>query len=343
MSRDLFKKALWIVPLGVAVNVGFSFLRTDRTAVGALSAFSWSYLGLAFGLGLVPWFIGSLRATLWSRFFGWRLGYPDHFQTVIVGELGSALAPAAMGQNGFKILMLARKGLTASQAASLVALTTGEDFFFFLIAMPSALALSSSSDRSAIGRMIPRIGPGGCFALAAGIVSLAIYWGYRRRRTGHFAANSEPDTSSPPRRFADFRTDFFRTFHLIGRRGKWMFGLMLGLAAVQWTCRYTVISALLAGLHMPVYPVKYFLFQWIVFTIATFTPMPGGAGGAEAAFCLVYSPYVPSGLIAMVMVAWRLLTYYFQIILAAGCYSWMLARSRRPPFPRSLAPDRSRP
>ena len=57
-------------------------------------------------------------------------------------------------------------------------------------------------------------------------------------------------------------------------------------------------------------------------TIATWVPTPGGAGGVEAAFTLLYSPYIVSygndidtarSISVAIMLIWRFLTYYLLI------------------------------
>jgi uncharacterized membrane protein YbhN (UPF0104 family) len=77
----------------------------------------------------------------------------------------------------------------------------------------------------------------------------------------------------------------------------------------------------LACLHVPVHPVEFFLFQWLVFTVMTFTPTPGGSVGAEAAFYFIYQSYIPGEIVALATAGWRFLTYYFQLGLGTIIFS----------------------
>jgi hypothetical protein len=116
--------------------------------------------------------------------------------------------------------------------------------------------------------------------------------------------------------------DFSTVYKLIGQKGKIWFLASLFLTSIQWICRYSVISALLAGLSLPVDIVKFFLFQWLVFTLTTFIPSPGGAGGAETAFFYIFSGIIPRELLALTTTAWRFLTFYFQLSLGSIVFGY---------------------
>src|SRR5690606_37698517 len=121
-------------------------------------------------------------------------------------------------------------------------------------------------------------------AIAAGIALftwLAVRWillgglGRRTRQRGmRFMARTR-------RKMGGTWRDARDVFRLIAVRGKSRFALSMTLTAIQWTARYSVISALVAFLGVPVDPVLFWLLQWVVFTLMAFIPTPGAAGGAE--------------------------------------------------------------
>ena len=43
-------------------------------------------------------------------------------------------------------------------------------------------------------------------------------------------------------------------------------------------------------------PLLYWALQWLTFTFSTMVPTPGGVGGSEAAFLLLYAPFILSKL-----------------------------------------------
>src|SRR4051812_17267936 len=115
-------------------------------------------------------------------------------------------------------------------------------------------------------------------------------------------------------------------------RGEGRFVLTQLITAVQWSCRYSVVTALAYFLapQKHVDPVLFFLLQWVVFTALNFVPTPGASGGAEAAFVLVYSALLPESVIGIATAGWRFLTFYVQLALGSVIFASLnLAEARR--------------
>ena len=70
-------------------------------------------------------------------------------------------------------------------------------------------------------------------------------------------------------------------------------------------------------------PVLFFLLQWVVFTAMSVVPTPGGSGGAEAVFVLVYSALLPDAVIGIATAGWRFLTFYVQLALGSILFTGM--------------------
>jgi uncharacterized membrane protein YbhN (UPF0104 family) len=130
---------------------------------------------------------------------------------------------------------------------------------------------------------------------------------------------------------------------MVVARGKGRFALTWLLTALQWSCRYSVVTALAYFLapQARVDPVLFFLLQWAVFTALNFVPTPGASGGAEAAFVLVYSALLPARVIGIATAGWRMLTFYFQLALGSVLFTALnvaeareQAAARRPERPR---------
>jgi len=317
-----FQTALVLIPLGVLGNIAYTLLATDRAALAAIEHFPIGYLALAAGLGLFPWIPSTLRLLVWTRFLGLGIGVRDAVRMTLVVDLGSAVSLTAVGGDVFRWGMLMQRGVAPGTAASLSILSKIEDAAFFAIAVPAAFIATASWKQPAIRWLLSRLPTSlsGLAALAAALVcgALLLRWllvsgrlGERARRT---TASLTGRVGSQARRFlCDARAVFAR----IGRRGKARLLLTIPLAGLQWTARYSVVTALFAFLGAPVDPVLFWLLQWVTFTIMSFVPTPGAVGGAEAAFTLLYAPLAPAGTIGLVTAAWRFLTFYLQAALAA--------------------------
>ncbi len=306
----ILRKLLILIPVGIIGNVVYCLVMTDKQTLASLVHFHPGFLLLAALLSIVPWFTGSLRLFTWSRFLGQPLTYRDAFEIVIMADLGAAIAPPVIGGGAVKIGMLMNRGLDPGTAISLPVLENLEDALFFLIMVPTALTVSTSWDlprQAGIVRL-----PHGAWWIGALFVSLclvllvlALGW-KRRARMGTIREKV----------LAAFWT-FQQTFRLIGRGGKKVLVLTLVLTSVQWTCRYSIISLLLISLGIPVQPLLFMVLQVLVFALTILVPSPGGAGGAEIFFSLLYMPFLPVGALGVVTMGWRFFTFYLHTLSAA--------------------------
>lgn len=318
----LFRTSLYIIPIGVFGNILFTFLTTERSLLTSVASFPKGYLALAVGLALTPWLTNSLRLLIWGRFLGLRLSLRDAFRMTLAVDLGSAISPTVVGGNFFKWGLLVQRGMTAGAAASLTTFPLIEDGIFFATALPIAILLTTSWDLPVFDNLATRVetDAGAVFLIAVAIAVLT-WLAVRTLLTGRLGRRAKTRSvhlvARVRRKTRTTWRDARQVFGLIVRKGKWRFALSFTLTAIQWGARYSVISALAAFLGAPVQPLLFWVLQWVVFTLMTLVPTPGAAGGAEAAFYFIYSPFLPQGVIGLATAGWRFLTFYLQLGLAS--------------------------
>jgi glycosyltransferase 2 family protein len=317
-----------VLPLGVLGNIAYTWLATDRALLRSLHALPLTYLLAALALTLTPWITGSLRLLVWSRFLGHRVALVDLVRMTLVVDLGAALSPTAIGGEAFRWGMLVRHGVKPGHAATLALMPKLEDAVFFVIALPAAIVWTSawrlpvvaSSTRLLSENVLTIIGIAGLVALIAWLSSRSALRGHAGVRVRRFGIRFRGRARRRLRRgLYDARTAFV----LIATRGKARFALTLAFTALHWIARYSVIAALTLFLGVPFDPVLFWLLQWVVFTMMSFVPTPGAAGGAEVAFTAVYATLLPAGFIGVATAAWRLFTFYVPVGLAALLFPLM--------------------
>jgi uncharacterized protein (TIRG00374 family) len=219
-----------------------------------------------------------------------------------------------------------QQGVKPGEAATLTLLPKVEDAVFFAAALPVAVVWSA-------GWRLPAVSLGAEVLSTQLLVVLAVAAGLAAA-AWLVAARLRAWPRRRPPRFGRLRVRVRRglrearaVLSRIGRRGKRLFALTLLFTAAHWGARYSVVSVLAAYLGMPFDPVLFWLLQWVVFTLMSFVPTPGAAGGAEAAFAAVYGPLLPGGSIGLVTAAWRLLTFYLPVAVAALAFP-LLGRGR---------------
>ncbi len=295
------------------------------------------FLILAAALALVPWFTNAARLFIWARFLGGTPGPGDAFRMSVAGDLAAAVTPTAAGAGTVRLAMLLGHDLSMARASTVLALMAAEDALFFAVALP-VIFLRGGFGGGPAEAALARVGLRAAWVLAGGLllgVLLGVLW---ERRAGSPGAGGG--------RFARFVSGVREVRGLLGdvlRRGKLRAAGCLVLTAVQWTARYTVVAAVLAAFGVFTAPWQHVLLQWVVFTAGTVVPTPGGSAAIEAAFALVYQPLVPAALLGSVTAVWRLVLFYFVLILDAVVLAgFLLRRPFRPWSPRQPRLARSR-
>ena len=134
----------------------------------------------------------------------------------------------------------------------------------------------------------------------------------RSRRWLRFCPGTEGAgslTTTIDREVEAFSAGFSR-FAGAGRRAA---GSALLLTAFEWSFYYATASALLIALGLPPSLPESFLFQGVIQMIAALPLIPGSAGIAEIGAATLYRQLVPTYLLGLFVVLWRLITYYLNI------------------------------
>jgi hypothetical protein len=254
---------------------------------------------------------------MWSKFLGNIIDFPAVFKIAIGAELGAAVSPPLIGGSAVKIGMLMRQGFTVGTALSLSVLENIEDTIFFLVMVPLALTITSSWDLPQVGTVLAGLGNPTLWTLLTGLVVCfgAILLVMKRK-----SLNAKPWMSglaTLKEKLGVVYSNLTATYHRIAHEGKSIFVVTMALTSLQWFCRYSVISLLLASMGIPVRPILFMVLQVFVFALMTLVPTPGAAGGAEVMFSLMYRSFLPAGTIGLVTAGWRFLTFYFLLLLAA--------------------------
>lgn len=332
---SLLNKLFLLIPIGVGGNIIFLFVFTDHEMFGSVRRFSPAYFCIALLLSIVPWFTGSLRMFLWSRFLGKAVRYRDMFNIALGAELGAAVSPPLVGGGPVKIWMLMQQGFSGGKALSLSFLEIFEDSVFFLVMVPVALTVSKAWDLPVVRNAMSGFGYPSfwVFLLLAGLLLCAGMLLARYR----FAAISDwfPVVRTILIRIKTSFGQFVETYQSIAQKGKTIFALTMALTTVQWVCRYSIISLLLLSLGIPPRPVLFMAFQVIIFALLAFVPTPGGAGGAEALFYVFYQSFLPANAIGLIVAGWRFITFYFLLFVASGI---VLLSRIKPTVPISVLP-----
>lgn len=107
----------------------------------------------------------------------------------------------------------------------------------------------------------------------------------------------------------------------------------MSATAFTWISRYLVVNALFWGFSPMASQAVVFARQFVVWTLLTVSPTPGGSGVSEWLFTNYYGDLLRDTSMALVIaVIWRIITYYIYLIIGAfSMPSWMKPRKKEAP------------
>lgn len=320
LPRRTLAIALWLLPVVALGNVAV-LVWSLGTVDLAERLVAPHLLALAALLVFVPMLANALRMALWSRFLGLDLGIGDAIRVTTGTMVANSVTPSATGGMPIKVLFLLSEGITARRAVSLVSLQTAEDALTLvglagLAATVSGFALLDflASD-PALAASLERMAQIAAMIAAGALLVVAVLGGMIG--AGVFGQGVRAWTS---RRWQWLRLSgamVARDWRAVVRTGKALALLNIGIAVVQWSVRFSIAGLVLAAFGTAWQPALFWLLQYLVQMASSTVPSPGGVGGAEAGFLLLFSPFVERAVLLPAMSAWRLLFFYVPLIAAA--------------------------
>jgi glycosyltransferase 2 family protein len=327
--RRLASLAIWLVPLFAIINISV-LIAAMRGPVGGLLQQSPVLLLLAAVMALTPMTCEMLRLRLWSRFLSVPTQFSGAAQIIGGTMIANMLTPSSTGSPAIKWGLMRTRGVPADKASTLISVQVSEDGFVIVsllticisgVGVQRLAALVQRPELKGLSAGQVAMILGGVGALFAILFVLFFYL----KRTGRIRF-----LSRLRRRLRIGRKRVVRDWRHILRRGKGIAAMTISLAILQWAARFSVITVVILALGGRFQPLLYWGLQWLTVTFAALVPTPGGVGGAEAAFLLLYSPFIGGSRLLAAMAAWRLLLYYWPALVAGlGLYFFRAMDVRR--------------
>lgn len=290
-------------------------------------------LALAALLVFVPMVSNSMRLWIWSRFLDHDLGFLRSLKVITGMMVTNSVTPSATGGMPIKLLFLMGEGVDSRRSVTLISFQAAEDTFLLVGFLAVSLGITGfafldffSSDPALLARLDGTLRTVSMVVLwvliTIAMIVAVIAGGLMGRRVREWARRFSRRLKGWILQIANDWLDVFR-------RGKGVALLNLGFAAVQWLVRFSIAGLILAAFGVEWQPVLFWLLQYLVQSISSLVPTPGGAGGAEAAFLLLFAPFVAMGVLVPAMSTWRLLHFYLPLVGAALTFFLLHRRDRK--------------
>ena len=281
-------------------------------------------LGLAAVLVFVPMLANAARLAIWSRFMALGLGFGGALKVITGTMVTNSVTPSATGGMPIKLLFLVGAGVESRRAVTLISFQAAEDAVAAACLIALCLGFSGfamfeflGSDPALLARIDMTVRTASLVALwslaALALLALVTAGGLLGKRVRSWAARVGL-------RARGFLAQVAGDWRAMWRRGKLVALANLALALLQWGVRFSIAGLVLAAFGVEWHPALYWLLQYLVQSISAIVPTPGGAGGAEAGFLLLFAPFAPVDALVPAMSAWRLLHFFLPLAGAARVF-----------------------
>ncbi len=330
--RQLLSPRKIFIPIGIGLAVAVWLLSRDlnieelRHIDWTPRMIGWLLLALAAAAFRDIGYMFRLR-TLSEKRIKWR----NVFDDIMLWEFSSAITPSVVGGSGVAIFILTKEKLAVGRSTAIVMITAFLDELFYVLMVPLLFIVVGTS--KLFPESIPHVDLLGMtlgielvFWIGYGfmilLISLIMFgifispvkfkmlivrvfmmpflrkWLRQAYRTGDEVITTSKEMRAQPWTF------WFKTF---------------GATAVSWTARFLVANFLLMaftsmGFIDNLIVLSRQLVMWVIMLIS---PTPGSAGVAELAFGSFLKEFTPAGMVIVLAVLWRLITYYVYLFIGA--------------------------
>lgn len=325
MKKSQWKWLIVSLSFSALVMAGVLYFTVDESTIEYLSRINPYYLVLAVLLHILSLGFWALRIQKMSASLGYRVHLTHCMNLVLANLLVAAVTPSQAGGEPVRVHELYRAGVPVGDATAVVIMerildgiilgVLGAFAMLFLGSYWSSLA----SGFSGLSAMM--------YAAWVFVTLFVLVFVYSVRHPDHLKRALKGISRWIDRRWRlkrleslletiDREVDNFNQglvrFVNHGKSGL-VWGILFTL--LFWLSEFVVASMLLVGLGQPPYFIESFVVQLVIAIIMMIPLTPGGSGVAEIGATSLYSLFVPSAIVGVFVLLWRLIFYYLNILL----------------------------
>jgi len=318
------KKKIWIYGSFAfsALILAIILLSTfNEETFGYLSHLNIYCLVLAISLRVVSFALWAERLRVMSGALGYTVPFKSCFIAVIANLLVAAITPSSTGGEPVRIHELFKSGVKVGDATAVVITERFLDAMILIIMAAIAILLMWDSVASLGDAFVIVIFFSiGMLLLFDLILIMAVKYPVEvKRRVTQILGVIQKKWNRPSvEKFASRTDEEFDHFTsgLTAFAGHARMGLLkgFGFSFLFWLSEFIVASVILVGLGLPP-SIGNSLFAQIIIALVSMIPLtPGAAGIAEVSAASLYALFVPTAVLGVFILLWRLIMFYLNIV-----------------------------
>ncbi|MGC8610303.1 MAG: lysylphosphatidylglycerol synthase transmembrane domain-containing protein [Thermoplasmata archaeon] len=323
MDKSLNLKFLIISVVASLVIISVIFSHNfNKQTVYAFFHLDYFWLLIAILVHILYWILWTLRIKVLSKALNYKITLKQSFNVVLTNVLAASITPSNTGGEPVRIKVLNDYGVKPGDATAIVLMERLTDGIFLSSLFPILIMYFGFSIGGLVGYMLFIT-----FALMFSGIMLFILLFYKKRDLSKFTNllyklikifikdnnKRERYIKKIEKEIDNFQNSLEKYF----KKKKIYIFITLTISGLMWISDFFVFSLVLLSLHTnPIW--IYSIFAQIILVFITLLPIsPGGSGIVEFSAALLYSPYVPSGILPMAILSWRFVIFYLNIIVGS--------------------------
>jgi hypothetical protein len=326
---DLFSVKRIAIPIVIGFLVA-GYMLYANTDWQVLSEYKWSYHPfLWLFVALLMMVIRDLAymfriRVLTDNVISWR----KSFDVIMLWEFASSITPSVVGGSGVAMFILNKEGISLGRSTAVVMVTALLDELFYIVTVPIVVLLIGTQhlfpvelSKTILGITFSTKGifvVGYVFILL--LVTLIFYGVFvnpQQLKKSLVKLFSIKILSKWQKKVVQLGDDLIQTSVELKNKPIQFWLKSFGATVFSWTARFWVVNFIILAFtdvssHFLIYGRQ--LVMWVILLIS---PTPGGTGVAEFAFNGFLQDFIPVGLAGLLVVLWRLLSYYPYLFIGA--------------------------
>ncbi len=252
-----------------------------------------------------------------------QISWRNVFQVVFMWEFTSAITPSAVGGAPVAIYYLTKEGLSGGKSTAAVMLTALLDEVFFIVMLPICYffmkgnLFPSAADFSILeGVKYVFFTSYFLIVLYAIVISYGLLVNPVLLKKVLMNLFKLPFLKRWQSSIDKVTNDIVVSSKEIKNKSFSFWTSAITATFTSWTARFILVNFLILGISQV--PLDHFLIyarQLVMWVVMLISPTPGSSGVAEIAFDVYLHEFIPKGMSGILAIIWRILSYYFYIIM----------------------------
>ncbi|MCB9360570.1 MAG: flippase-like domain-containing protein [Flavobacteriales bacterium] len=261
---------------------------------------------------------------LTDNFLSWR----KSFDVIMLWEFASSITPSVVGGSGVAMFILNKEKISLGKSTAVVMVTALLDELFYIVTVPFIILFIDTQhlfpielSKTVFGvtlstKEIFLVG----YAFILLLVTLIFYGVFvnpQRLKSSLVKLFSIKILNKWQNKIVRLGDDLIQTSVELKNKPIQFWLKSFGATLASWTARFWVVNFIVLAFtdvssHFLIYGRQ--LVMWVILLIS---PTPGGTGVAEFAFNGFLQDFIPIGLTGLLVVLWRLISYYPYLFMGA--------------------------